>query len=73
MSFEEQLKLVRGTNVLVGVHGAGLMFTMFAAEEVRTCSILCHQQCLFLVIKSQSDTYSDNNKEVDNDADIDIR
>ena len=41
MTFEEQLKLVRGTNVLVGVHGAGLMYIMFAAEEVRTCSITC--------------------------------
>eukprot|EP01038_Epipyxis_sp_PR26KG_P005446 gene5446-7539_t len=33
MSYYEQLKLIRGTNVLVGVHGAGLMFIMFAAEE----------------------------------------
>ena len=41
MTFEEQLKLVRGTNVRVGVHGAGLMYIMFAAEEVRTCSITC--------------------------------
>ena len=34
MSFADQLRLVRGTNILVGVHGAGLMFIMFAAEEV---------------------------------------
>jgi hypothetical protein len=27
-------QLVRSTNVLVGIHGAGLMFIMFAAEEV---------------------------------------
>jgi protein O-GlcNAc transferase len=33
MSFYEQLKLVRSTNILIGVHGAGLMFIMFAAEE----------------------------------------
>jgi len=33
MSYAEQLKMVRQTNVLVGVHGAGLMFIMFAAEE----------------------------------------
>jgi capsular polysaccharide biosynthesis protein len=33
MSYFEQLKLVRNTNVLVGVHGAGLMFIMFAADE----------------------------------------
>jgi hypothetical protein len=26
--------------VLVGVHGAGLMFIMFAAEEVGTCPYL---------------------------------
>lgn len=35
MSFSEQLALVRSSNVLVGIHGAGLMFIMFAAEEVR--------------------------------------
>mmetsp|Transcript_19965 Transcript_19965/g.28603 ORF Transcript_19965/g.28603 Transcript_19965/m.28603 type:complete len:582 (+) Transcript_19965:16-1761(+) len=33
MKFSEQLKLIRNTNVLVGVHGAGLMFIMFAADE----------------------------------------
>lgn len=33
MSFEEQLKLLRRTNILVGIHGAGLMYIMFAAEE----------------------------------------
>ncbi|CAE7543467.1 Eogt [Symbiodinium microadriaticum] len=33
MKFEDQLKLIRSTNVLVGIHGAGLMFIMFAAEE----------------------------------------
>lgn len=33
MSYYDQLKLIRNTNVLVGVHGAGLMFIMFAAEE----------------------------------------
>ena len=35
MSFYDQLKLVRGSNIIIGVHGAGLMFIMFAAEEVR--------------------------------------
>lgn len=29
------LQLIRSTNVLIGIHGAGLMFIMFAAEEVR--------------------------------------
>lgn len=33
MSYFEQLKLIRNTNVLVGIHGAGLMFIMFAADE----------------------------------------
>jgi hypothetical protein len=33
MSFYDQIKLIRSTNVLVGIHGAGLMFIMFAAEE----------------------------------------
>jgi len=33
MSFAEQLAVVRPSNVLVGVHGAGLMFIMFAADE----------------------------------------
>ena len=27
-------QLIRMTNVLIGVHGAGLMFIMFAADEV---------------------------------------
>jgi capsular polysaccharide biosynthesis protein len=40
MKFEDQLKLIRGTNVLVGIHGAGLMFIMFAAEEVTFPSLL---------------------------------
>jgi Glycosyltransferase 61 len=34
MRFSEQLALMRGTNILVGVHGAGLMLIMFAADEV---------------------------------------
>ena len=33
LSFTGQLRLVRATNILVGVHGAGLMHIMFAAEE----------------------------------------
>lgn len=33
MSFSEQLTLIRNTNILIGIHGAGLMFIMFAAEE----------------------------------------
>lgn len=33
MSYGEQLALIRRTNVLVGVHGAGLMLIMFAANE----------------------------------------
>lgn len=35
MTFYDQLKLVRESNIIIGVHGAGLMFIMFAAEEVR--------------------------------------
>lgn len=31
--FREQLIIIRNTNILVGVHGAGLMLIMFAAEE----------------------------------------
>ena len=34
LDFLEQIKLVRNTNILVGIHGAGLMLIMFAAEEV---------------------------------------
>ena len=33
MSFAEQLNAMRKTNVLVGVHGAGLMLVVFTAEE----------------------------------------
>ncbi|GMI20910.1 hypothetical protein TrRE_jg3599 [Triparma retinervis] len=33
LSYREQLSAVRGTNVLVGVHGAGLMNAVFLAEE----------------------------------------
>lgn len=33
MTFTEQLTTIRHSNVLVGVHGAGLMFVMFAADE----------------------------------------
>ena len=33
MSFSEQLRMIRSANVLTGVHGAGLMFIMYAAEE----------------------------------------
>ena len=33
MSFSQQLQLIRSSNILVGIHGAGLMFIMYAAEE----------------------------------------
>ncbi|GMI43178.1 hypothetical protein TrCOL_g12197 [Triparma columacea] len=33
LTYREQLEAVRGTSVLVGVHGAGLMNVLFAAEE----------------------------------------
>ena len=33
LSFGEQLKLLRSTNVLVGAHGAGLMHVIFLADE----------------------------------------
>ena len=35
LPFEEQLKIVRNTSVLIGVHGAGLMNILYAADEVR--------------------------------------
>jgi hypothetical protein len=38
----EQIALVRHTNVLVGVHGAGLMHIMFAAEEAVLLEIHPH-------------------------------
>jgi hypothetical protein len=28
------MQMIRSTNILVGIHGAGLMLIMFAAEEV---------------------------------------
>ena len=46
MSFSDQLTLIRGTNILVGVHGAGLMFIMFAAEEVRMYMYMRECVCL---------------------------
>ena len=33
ISYGEQLRIIRNTNVLIGVHGAGLMNIMYAAEE----------------------------------------
>lgn len=33
MSYADQLRMIRSSNVIVGIHGAGLMFIMFAAEE----------------------------------------
>jgi hypothetical protein len=33
LSFEQQLRAVRHSNILIGVHGAGLMHIMFGAEE----------------------------------------
>lgn len=33
LSFEQQLRIVRQANILIGVHGAGLMLILFAAEE----------------------------------------
>lgn len=33
LSYAEQIKAFRESNVIVGVHGAGLMFIMFAADE----------------------------------------
>lgn len=36
MTYGEQLKMIRNSNIIVGVHGAGLMFIMFAAEEVHS-------------------------------------
>ena len=33
LPFAKQLELVRSTNILIGVHGAGLMLILFAADE----------------------------------------
>jgi hypothetical protein len=33
ISFAKQLEIVRNSNIIVGVHGAGLTWIMFAAEE----------------------------------------
>ena len=33
MSYGDQLRFIRSSNILVGVHGAGLMWIMFAADE----------------------------------------
>lgn len=33
MSYRDQLRTMRGSNILIGVHGAGLTWIMFAAEE----------------------------------------
>jgi len=42
MSFAEQLKTIRQTNVYIGIHGAGLMLIMFAAEEAILLEIHPH-------------------------------
>ena len=36
------------TNVLIGVHGAGLMFIMFAADEVGVCMYVCMYLCMYV-------------------------
>jgi hypothetical protein len=33
LPFGEQLQIIRATNILIGVHGAGLMLILFAADE----------------------------------------
>ena len=33
LPFSSQLELIRRTNILIGVHGAGLMLILFAADE----------------------------------------
>lgn len=33
LTYREQLSLIRNSNVLIGIHGAGLMMIMFAADE----------------------------------------
>lgn len=43
------VQLIRNTNVLVGVHGAGLMFIMFAADEVSSCFL---QRCKYYLMES---------------------
>ncbi|GMI11922.1 hypothetical protein TrVE_jg12538 [Triparma verrucosa] len=42
MPYKEQIRLIRSTNVLVGVHGAGLMNIIFAAEEAVLVEIHPH-------------------------------
>ena len=39
-------QLIRNTNVLVGIHGAGLMFIMFAADEVSQIAFMFHYVCI---------------------------
>ena len=41
LSFGEQLKALRNSNVIVGIHGAGLMYIMFAADEVSAMTVCC--------------------------------
>lgn len=55
LSFEEQLRRIRSCNVLVGVHGAGLMLIMFAAEEAVLLEIhpsyrQVHSSILFCIV-----------------------
>ena len=33
MTFREQLTVMRSTSILIGIHGAGLMHSMFTADE----------------------------------------
>ncbi|OBT50654.1 hypothetical protein VE04_08693, partial [Pseudogymnoascus sp. 24MN13] len=40
LSFAEQIKVVRGTDILVGVHGAGLTHAMFLPESAVVVEIL---------------------------------
>lgn len=42
MSYYDQIKIIRSTNVLIGVHGAGLMNIIFAAEEAVLVEIHPH-------------------------------
>jgi len=42
MTYREQLEAIRNTNILVGVHGAGLMNVVFAAEEAILIEIHPH-------------------------------
>lgn len=39
MTFEDQIKLFRSASIVIGVHGAGLVWTLFSCEGTKVCEI----------------------------------